>query len=88
MVIFTNVLTVLQAIQSSSKKEANPLNASLQFLISTVHKAVLQWVPAYCGIRGNERVDKLAKDGALKHQVQSRVTFHEVKNIIKAQSRK
>ena len=88
VVIFTDALSVLQAIQNSRNKETNPLTASLQSLSATVNTAILQWVPAHCGIRGNERADQLAKDGALKEQDQSLVTFDEVSSIIKAHSRK
>ena len=88
VVIFTDALSVLRAIQNSSNKETYLHTVSLQSLSSTMHNAVLQWVPAHSGIRRNESAGKLAKYGAQKEQFQSRVTFNEVKSIIKAQSRK
>ena len=71
VVIFTDALSVLQALQNSRNKETNTLTASLQTLSTTVNNAVLQWIPAHCGIRGNETADKLAKDKAEKEQIQS-----------------
>ena len=77
-----------KGLKNSRNKETNTLTASLQALSATVNNAVLQWVPAHCGIRGNERADMLAKDGAQKEQIQSPVTFNEVSSIIKTHSKK
>ena len=49
---------------------------SLQDL--TVHcKVHLQWIPAHCGIAGNERADSLAKKGSSSHQPQVSTTFRK-----------
>ena len=73
VVIFTDALSVLQALKNSQNKETNTLTTSLQSLSATVNNAVLQWVPAHCCIRGNKKADKLTKDGAQKEQIQSLV---------------
>ena len=88
VVILTDALSVLQALQNSRNRETNALTASLQYLCTTVNNAVLQWIPAHCGIRGNEKADTLAKDGAQREQIQSLVTFDEITSIIKTHSKK
>ena len=43
---------------------------------------VLQWIPAHTGIRGNEMVDQLAKEGRGKEQPPSHLSYREVKTLI------
>ena len=43
----------------------------------------MQWIPAHCGIRGNQTADKLAKSGSRCEQPQTQVPFREIKTIIK-----
>ena len=53
VVIFTDALSVLQALQNPKKKDLNELVTALIRL--TGHTAVtLQWIPAHSGIQGNE----------------------------------
>ena len=47
-------------------------------------RVVLQWVPAHCGIPGNETADQLAKDGAKGRQPENSVSFMEKQTLVKA----
>ena len=46
-------------------------------------RVVLQWIPAHCGVNGNEMADKLAKKGAAMTQHDNPITLAEKKTIIK-----
>ena len=84
----SDALSALQALRNSHNKELNRLRQALVTLSSTVQQVVLQWLPAHCGISGNERADTLAKEGAQQEQTDNRVSFEEIKTIIKAHQKK
>ena len=45
------------------------------------HRRVnLQWIPAHCGIKGNEHADRLAKQGANMKQEKLPITLKQKKN--------
>jgi ribonuclease HI len=55
--------------------------------VARTRRVVLQWVPAHCGIPGNETADELAKLGAREEQPDNQVSFAEKKTLVKAAMR-
>lgn len=81
VVIFTDALSVLQALKKPYK-DLNQLSCALSSL--SVHKeVVLQWIPAHCGVAGNETADRLAKEGGLLEQHNTSVSYSDEKTIIR-----
>ena len=52
-------------------------------MVRNTESLVLQWIPAHCRIEGNERADRLAKEGSVLEQIEIDLTYREVKSIIK-----
>ena len=46
-------------------------------------RVALQWIPAHCGIKGNEHADRLAKQGANMEQEKLPITFKQKNTIMK-----
>ncbi|KAK7115514.1 hypothetical protein V1264_001365 [Littorina saxatilis] len=80
VVFLSDALSVLQALENDKLPH---LAKALQMVRQT-RRVVLQWIPAHCGIPGNERADELAKEGAVEDQPENSVSFSEQKTIIKA----
>ena len=69
VVIFTDSMSVIKGLKD--KQSANPLIRKLQYQIDGIMQSkslVICWVPSHVGIRGNERVDTLAKEAAAREQ--------------------
>ena len=70
---------MLQAMDTEKERELTNKLADL----SKQKRVALQWIPAHCGIPGNERADELAKQGARDAQPRSVLSFSERKTIAK-----
>ena len=79
VVFLSDALSVLQAYQNHKLPN---LTKALQQVAAT-RRAVLQWIPAHCGISGNEQADTLAKKGARGEQHANNVSFSEKKTLIR-----
>ena len=84
VVFLTDALSVLESLNSGGEPE---LTDSLKSLAET-HRVALQWIPAHCGIPGNEAADRLAKEGAKGVQIEEDLSYHEKRTIIKSNFRK
>ena len=84
VVFLTDALSVLEALANGGEQE---LSDSLKSLAET-HRVALQWIPAHCGIPGNEAADRLAKEGAKGVQFDQDLSYHEKRTIIKSNFRK
>ena len=65
VVLLTDALSVLQALQSNRDTELKDLSTALASLCRR-HAVTLQWIPSHCNLPGNEAVDSLAKEGTTK----------------------
>ena len=75
----TDSKSVLDALACHGEHE---LRVKLSKLIES-RIVVLQWIPAHCGISGNEKADELAKRGANRPQENLPITIKPKKTIIK-----
>ena len=60
VVLLTDALSVLQALQSNRDTELNDLSTALASLCRG-HAVTLQWIPSLCNLPDNEAADSLAK---------------------------
>ena len=86
VVILSDSTSAIQAITSIKP----PINSKileikkLSRLLKNQHKiVVLQWIPAHCGLQGNETADQLAKKGTkIIQKPTQKLSYHSAKLII------
>ena len=66
---------MLEALNSGGEPK---LADSLKSL-AEAHRVALQWIPAHCGIPGNEAADRLAKEDAKRIQIEKGLDYLELK---------
>lgn len=79
---FTDCRSVLDKITIPDDNTTHEVTTSLSRL-SNKCKVSLQWIPAHCGIQGNETADRLAKTGGQMNQEREPLSYKEIKTIIK-----
>ena len=80
-VFFSDALSVRQAYQNHKLP-----NLAKVMHVAATRKAVLQWIPALCGIARNEQGSVFAKEGARGEEHNKNVRFSEKKTLIRALS--
>ena len=83
IVFLTDCMSVLQSLD-----KLNPEKLILDIKhalcdLTNRSSIALQWIPAHCGISGNEEADKLSKRGSKMDQFCHPVSYREAKTIIK-----
>ena len=82
VVFLTDCKSAIQALQSPKDK----LERDTAQLLSTLSQRMtvtLQWIPAHCGLTGNEEADSLAKSASKKPQPTPAVSYKEAKALVK-----
>ena len=79
VVFLSDALSVLQAYQNNKLPS---LTEALQE-VARGRRVVLQWIPAHCGVPGNEQADRLAKEGAGQEQPNNSVSYSEMRSVIR-----
>ena len=84
VVVLTDCLSILQLLQNPARGDSTISDIrNLLNILSNRVRVVLQWIPAHCGIPGNEKADSLAKEGTRKEQFHHRISYSEAKTLIK-----
>ena len=87
MVIFKDTLSVLNKLQDPHQKDLNEVETALVDLAAQTN-LTLKWIPAHCGIQGNEQADRLAREGDPLDQEDRFTCYTDEKTIIKTLSKK
>ena len=85
--IFTDALSVLNKLQNPRQKDLNEVETALVDLAAQTN-LTLQWIPALCGIQGNEQADRLAWEGGQSDSEDRYTPYTDEKTIVKTLTKK
>jgi hypothetical protein len=87
--ILTDSLPTAFALESNNTSD-NSINILKDRLLKLTQnsRVVIQWIPAHCGIPGNDKADLLAKDGSQQQQESPSTSHNEAKMLLKQAHRK
>ena len=86
VVVFIDALSVLK-LQNPLQKGLNEVETALVDLAAQTN-LTLQWIPALCGIQGNEQAGRLASEGGQLDQEDRYTSYTDEEAIIKTLSGK
>ena len=92
IVIFTDSQSAIQAI-AQMQHHKQPIVTDILTTANKLHnqndvEISIQWIPGHCDIPGNDRADKLARQGTSKTQHDEQVSYATSKQIVQTKSRK
>ena len=91
IVIFTDSQSAVEAVENWKSEAARNVEKVVltSDFISRLYgvEITLQWIPAHCGVKGNEIADKLAKQGSRMPQEASNTPYYTAKQIAKQKSK-
>ena len=86
IVFLTDCKSAIQRLQSPGEQLERDTRQILCDLSQGANVAV-QWIPAHCGLYGNEEADRLAKHGSSLKQQHIKISYREAKTLIKREVR-
>ena len=92
IVIFTDSQSAIQAF-AQIQHHKQPIVTDILTTANKLHnqndvETSIQWIPGHCDIPGNDRADKLARQGTSKTQHDEQVSYATSKQIVQTKSRK
>ena len=82
IVFLTDCRSIIQSLQNPREQlERNTYRLLCE--LSQASQVVVQWIPAHCGLAGNEEADRLAKEGSRKEQKSLPISYRECKTLIR-----
>jgi len=90
--LYTDSRSSVQRLKNCRRHHSKTLN-DVQILLQKITEGgikniTIQWIPAHCGIEGNEKADRLAEEATRLPQDDVEVDFKTVKALIKRRCKK